>query len=131
MGVTHIDDGKAFLNLSRRIRNKLESSKGGLRVSEYLLQEGIPTADLYRGKPIEPVVYLVGGENVGTFFRIHEEKNELENLNAPGMTFDCLCLHKRKNRDDLFTVASLLGRIASLASVLELHATVSAPARSA
>jgi glutamate--cysteine ligase len=131
MGVTHVDSGSAFLKLSRRIRNKLESSKGGASVREYLLQEGIPTADLYRGKPIEPVVYLVGGENVGMFFRIHEEKNELENLNAPGMTFDCLCLHKLKNRDDLFKVASVLGRIASLASVLELHATAPASARSA
>ncbi|HSA58291.1 MAG TPA: glutamate--cysteine ligase [bacterium] len=144
MGVTHIDSGDAFLNLNRRIRNKLESSKGGSKVSEYLLQEGIPTADFYRGKPIEPVVYLVGGENVGTFFRIHEEKNELENLNAPGMAFACLCFHKVKpsangktyqltyeNRDQLFTVACLLGRLASLASVLERHDTALIPARSA
>ncbi len=144
MGVTHIDSGDAFLKLNRKTKNKLESSKGGSKVSEYLLQEGIPTADLYRGKPIEPVVYLVGGENVGTFFRIHEEKNELENLNAPGMAFACLCFHKVKpsangktyqlsyeNRDQLFTVACLLGRIASLASVLELKAATLAPAQSA
>lgn len=132
IGITHLDSGAKFLSLSRRIRNKLESAKGGQRVSEYLLQEGIPTADLYCGKPLEPVVYLVGGETIGTFFRIHEERSELDNLNTPGMSFACLCFHKveepkrsyrltYENKDQLFTVASLLGRVASLAATLELE----------
>lgn len=132
LGMTHVESGAQLRSLNRRLRNKLESSKGGRKVSAYLIQEGIPTADLYRGKPIEPVVYLVGGEAVGTFFRIHEEKNDMENLNAPGMSFACLCFHnlnnKRvapqltcENRDALFTVASLLGQVASLASIYELH----------
>ncbi len=130
MGIMHIDSGNQFLSLNRRLRNKLESSKGGVHVREYLLQEGIPTADLYRGKPLEPVVYLIGGEAIGTFFRIHEEKNEFENLNAPGMAFSCLCFHKvetpkksyqltYENKDQLFVIASFLGRIASLAAALE------------
>src|SRR3990167_1929221 len=81
LGVTHIDSGASLLAMNRRTRNKLESSKGGRRVSEYLLQEGIPTADFYLGKPLEPVVYLVGGMPIGAFFRIHGDKNEMENLN--------------------------------------------------
>lgn len=120
LGITHVHSGRELLALSRRLRNKLESAKGGIKVSEYLLQEGIPTADLHRGKPIEPVVYLIGGVAIGTFFRIHEEKTELENLNAPGMSFACLCAHKYENKDELLLVGSLLGRIASLASVCEL-----------
>lgn len=132
IGVTHIDSGKRFLELNRKTRNKLESAKGGQRVNEYILQEGIPTADFYRGKPLEPVVYLVGGEAAGTFFRIHEQKNEFENLNAPGMSFGCLCFHKMDsskcdltydNKDDLFLVTALLGRVASLAAALELKKT--------
>ena len=130
LGMTHIDSGSQLLTLNRRTRNKLESAKGGQHVSEYLLQEGIPTADLYHGKPLEPVVYLVGGEAIGTFFRIHEEKSDKESLNAPGMDFTCLCLHKvsapqkkyqltYNHKDQLYLVASLLGKIASLASVLE------------
>lgn len=120
IGMTHVESGAEILSMNRRLRNKLESSKGGQRVSEYLLQEGIPTADLHEGKPLEPVVYLVGGHPVGTFFRIHEQKNERENLNAPGMSFACLCLHKYENREQLLAVGSLLGRIASLAAAYEL-----------
>lgn len=133
MGLIHVESGEKLLQLNRKLRNKLESAKGGQKVSGYLLQEGIPTADFYRGKPLEPVVYLVGGETVGTFFRIHEEKNDMESLNAPGMAFSCLCFHKVKstsgktyqltydNKDSLFRVGALLGKTAALASVLELH----------
>lgn len=121
MGIIHIDSGDHLLRLNRKQRTKLTSSKGGQRVSEYLLQEGIPTADLYQGKPLEPVVYLVGGEAIGTFFRIHGGKNEMENLNAPGMELTCLCFHKVPN-DPLFTAAAFLGKVASLASVFELSA---------
>ncbi len=124
LGVTHITSGSQLLSLSRRLRNKLESAKGGQRISEYLLQEGIPTADAHQGKPLEPVVYLVGGETVGTFFRIHQEKNEMENLNAPGMSFTCLCFHKKPDADLLFTIGSFLGKVASLAAVLELNDAV-------
>ncbi len=131
LGVIHIESGDQLLKLNRRMRKKLESGKGNRRVNEYILQEGIPTADLFRGKPLEPVVYLVGGESVGTFFRIHEKKNEMESLNTPGMDFSCLCLHKveppkrnyqltYENKDELFQVAGLLGKIALLASLYEI-----------
>ncbi len=134
MGVTHIQSGEELETMNRRLRNKLSSAKGGRVVSEYILQEGIPTADLYRGKPLEPVAYLIGGEPIGTFFRINEEKNDMENLNSPGMTFGCLCLHKMEplpprkskqlsyeNTDDLFLVSGWLGKIASLATAYELN----------
>jgi glutamate--cysteine ligase len=130
LGIIHVESGEKLLSLSRKLRNKLEFSKGGKEVSEYLLQEGIPTADFYRGKPLEPVVYLVGGEMIGSFCRIHEGKDERESLNAPGMTFACICLHKvtatkswhlsYENSDQIFTVAALLGKVASLAAALEL-----------
>lgn len=137
MGMTHVETGKTLMELTRRMKNRLGSAKGGQKVSEYLLQEGIPTNDFYRGQPIEPVVYLVGGETVGTFFRIHEEKNRFENLNAPGMEFACLCYHKvappkksyqltYEHKEEMFQVTSLLGKIASLAAAQELAlATVS------
>lgn len=144
MGLIHVDSSEKLLQLNRKLRNKLESAKGGQKVSGYLLQEGIPTADFYKGKPLEPVVYLVGGEAVGTFFRIHEEKNEMESLNAPGMAFSCLCFHKVKpssngkvyqltyeNKDALLSVGAMLGKTAALASVLELHDARNLPARSA
>ncbi|QQR80407.1 MAG: glutamate--cysteine ligase [Deltaproteobacteria bacterium] len=135
MGITHIKSGKEILEMGRKLRNKLTSAKGGVKVSDYLLQEGIPTADFYKSKPVEPVVYLVGGNAVGTFFRIHEEKSDIESLNAPGMSFQCLCLHKfdenkksyhlcEGTKEDMFIATSLLGYVASLATAFELKELV-------
>ena len=35
----------------------------------------------------EPVIYAFGSNLVGGFYRLHEDKNNSENLNSPGMTF--------------------------------------------
>ena len=129
LGVLPIDSGNELLSLSRRLRDKLRYSKGGRPVTELLLQEGIPTADTLDGHPIEPVVYLIGGEPVGTFFRIHGEKNARENLNAPGMRFACICYHQIEpptaslsdpNKENLFRTADLLAKVASLAAAIEI-----------
>lgn len=131
LGQMHFDSAEEFLNLNRKARQKLASSKGGLQPSEYLIQEGVPTIDSFEGGPIEPILYFVGGESVGGFFRIHEKKDNRESLNAPGSRFDCLCFHKIEEQesgklvlrcedhDDFFTIALWLGKVATLAVGLE------------
>ncbi|MFO1520051.1 MAG: glutamate--cysteine ligase [bacterium] len=94
MGVTYFTSGEEVLTVNRKTRTKLLSSKGGGKVSEYLIQEGIVTADFYSGYPIEPVIYQVGETPIGGFFRLNEEKDEWSSLNTKGMAFSCLCLHK-------------------------------------
>jgi len=94
MGMAYFTSGEEVLNLNRRMRFKLTSSKGGNAVDRYMIQEGIVTADFYSGYPIEPVIYMVGSQEIGGFFRINEEKDEWSSLNTKGMAFSCLCLHK-------------------------------------
>lgn len=81
--------------------------------------------------PIEPVIYYVGGEPVGGFFRIHHDKDTRASLNTPGARFATLCFHKDsedvgkeidlhcKDHDDFFTIAKWLGKIACLAVGME------------
>jgi glutamate--cysteine ligase len=134
MAVMPIFSSDEVLKLNRRQRNKMNSAKGGGDVEEYLVQEGIPTRDFYQDHPLEPIVYLVGGHPVGSFFRINKEKNVYDNLNTKGMLFSCLCFHKLEetegangtvqlsceNSGDLFRIPSLLGQIATLAAQQEL-----------
>ncbi len=94
MGMAYFTSGEEILNMGRRMRFKLGSSKGGNAVDRYIIQEGIVTADFYSGYPIEPVIYMVGSQEIGGFFRINEEKDEWSSLNTKGMAFSCLCLHK-------------------------------------
>lgn len=130
LGVMHVESPEEILSLNRKARQKLTASKGGTVITEFLVQEGVMTVDAYEGAPIEPIIYYVGGESIGGFFRIHKGKDARSSLNAPGATFECLCFHKIEedkgnltldceDHDNLFVVAKWLGKIASLAAGME------------
>ncbi len=132
MGIMHVTSGEQVIDLGRKKRNKLIAGKGRPEVSDYMIQEGIPTVQSYEGNPLEPVVYLVSGQVVGQFFRIHASKSERDSLNSKGMRFGCLCSHKIKvdsemmpvdcdSPDDVRTVNGMIARIASYAMSLELE----------
>lgn len=130
MGLITVFSGDEILNLNRRKLNKLSSTKGGAITTDYLIQEGVPTIDFYSGYPIEPVIYVVGRRDVGGFFRIHPEKSGLESLNAPGMDFYCLCLHKLAEphesyfldctqKEQVVSLSRFLARLDALAVAIE------------
>lgn len=127
IGITHVSSGAEIKNMNKKGLKKLLAAKAGQAVSEFLIQEGIPTIDSFEGKVLEPVLYLVGGQPIGSFLRIHEKKGVRDNLNSPGMRFSCLCLHQYSCDKDtgeeeegrLFCLSSLLGRVASCAAGLE------------
>ncbi|OGQ47167.1 MAG: glutamate--cysteine ligase [Deltaproteobacteria bacterium RIFCSPLOWO2_02_FULL_46_8] len=132
MGLTHVESAEEVTSLNRKGKQKLTSSKGGITPTEFIIQEGIITIDSFEGAPIEPVLYHVGGEFVGGFFRIHEKKDARASLNAPGARFESLCFHKTKDtkqselvihckdHEHFFVIARWLGKIATLAAGLEL-----------
>lgn len=130
LGIVTVSSADEVLSLNRKKRSKLFSAKGSNQTSRFLVQEGIPTYDTYSGYPIEPVIYGVGENSVGGFFRLHEGKSAFESLNAPGMSFSCLCLHKLdephesyflncKDKQLLVTGSKFMARFASLAAAIE------------
>lgn len=132
MGIITANSGEEVAKLNRKKRAKLFSSKAGNAIESFIIQEGIPTLDTYSDYPIEPVIYGVGKQPIGGFFRIHESKNRYESLNAPGMSFSCLCLHKLDEphesefidctaKRDLIVCAKFLSRLAALAAAIECH----------
>ncbi|MBF0491766.1 MAG: glutamate--cysteine ligase [Deltaproteobacteria bacterium] len=132
MGVEYFSSAEEILEMNRRTRNKLLSAKGNNPVGSFLIQEGIVTADSYSGYPIEPVIYMVGENEIGGFFRINELKDEWSSLNSKGMAFSCLCLHKLDEpheghylkcpeKQTLLKLSFLLGKIAVLAAAREAY----------
>ncbi len=93
MGVMTACSGEGFLSMRAKDRKKMRRGKGGVEINEVIVQEGIPTSDTHNDCPVEPVIYIVGGEPVGGFYRINCEKTIRENLNSRGMTFSKLCFH--------------------------------------
>jgi len=74
-------------DLNPKPRNKMSVIKDGQEVSEVILQEGVPTYERMNDAVAEPVVYMIDRYVVGGFYRVHAERGNDENLNAPGASF--------------------------------------------
>lgn len=112
MAVMMVDDPEQLGSLNRKERTRMSTSKGGKQVTKAFIQEGVPTRETTTsGKTAETVVYLMGRQVIGGFYRVHENRGNNENLNAPGMHFEPMqpnYLH------------SVVARLAALAAAREL-----------
>ncbi len=91
MGIMTVRSGSEMLELNKKDRNKMHVIKEGTRVSEVIIQEGIPTIDLVDGKPAEPMIYMVDGLPAGGMYRVNGQRDAQNNLNAAGVEFTGMC----------------------------------------
>ena len=121
MGVMMVNDGDELLHLNRRQRKQMSATKGSRRLSRVLIQEGIYSADVMSNNAVaEPVIYMIGPFVVGGFYRVHAQRGQNENLNAPGMHFEPLAFTKSpENLPNRFYVYGVIARLAALAAARE------------
>ncbi|MBN8488467.1 MAG: glutamate--cysteine ligase [Burkholderiales bacterium] len=134
MGVMTVRDAKELDEINRRTRNKMDVVKDGQRVSQVIIQEGVPTYERVNEAVAEPVVYMIDRYVVGGFYRVHAERGIDENLNAPGASFVPLAFEKSNqlprpgekpgvSAPNRFYMYGVIGRLAMLAAAYELEAT--------
>lgn len=89
MTVRSIDE---LRTLNRKQRTSMAKSKGGVPVTQVIVQEGVYTFETFgpQANVAEPVIYLWGKRVAGGFYRIHQGRGRDENLNTPGMQFESL-----------------------------------------
>ena len=131
MGIMTVKSPEEAIELNRRQRNKMAVIKEGLAVDQVLVQEGVPTCEGINGATAEPVIYMIDHFVVGGFYRVHTQRGEEQNLNAPGMHFVPLAFEEACSLPDCsaqpdapvnrFYTYSVLGRLAALAASLELE----------
>ena len=132
MNAIPFNSADEFLSMNSNQRKKMHRAKGGIKVSEVMIQEGVITRDIVHGKIAEPVVYCIGRAAIGGFFRMHSERSERENLNTRGMTFaphlfcpmlldNCSKIKKSNITKDKITVYKFLTRLGVLAIGKELE----------
>jgi len=90
MGILTVHSGKEVLELNTKERRKMKAGKEKSQINSVIIQDGVSTKHKINGKTAESVIYSVAGKVVGGFMRIHDEKDEKANLNAPGAKFDVL-----------------------------------------
>ncbi len=128
MAVTMIQTPEELSQINRKRRTHMSTTKGGRSVNQVILQEGIPTIERcsHNGQQgsAEIVIYLIGQKVVGAFYRVHPERHQAANLNAPGMYFVPLanCKHKTATQKaDRFYPYTVVARLAQLAASHELQ----------
>jgi glutamate--cysteine ligase len=128
MGIMNVRSGSEILEMNKKDRNKMQVIKEGTKVSEVIVQEGIPSMDTVDGSPAEPMIYLVDGVPVGGMYRINPERDRYANLNAPGMRFAGMCDESEPPDCDRLPVTAchfraygLVAALAALAAPRELY----------
>lgn len=127
MGIMTAKSGEEIFQMNKKTRNKMDVIKEGARVSEVIIQEGVPTVNRVKDSPAEPMMYLVGGHTVGGAFRVNAERDHEGNLNARGMVFTGMCdeeesaeqMSRVKVSHCNFSVFSLVAELATLSASRE------------
>jgi glutamate--cysteine ligase len=134
MGIMTVRDAKEIDKLSPKTKARMATGQGGQAVSEVLIQEGVLTHERINSAVAEPVVYMMDRYVVGGFYRIHADRGEDENLNAPGSSFVPLAFEQSAQLPqpgvkpgasvpNRFYMYGVIGRLAMLAASYELEAT--------
>ncbi len=121
MGIMTVKSGDEMLEINKKIRNKMNIIKEGVQSTEVIIQEGVPTVDAVAGAPAEPMLYLVDGHAVGGAYRVNDQRDAQNNLNATGMRFVGMCDEGESRTDSHLALPpckfGALGLIAELASL--------------
>lgn len=120
MGIMTVRSGEEMLEINKKIRNKMNVIKEGVQSTEVIIQEGVPTVDVIAAAPAEPMLYLVDGYAVGGAYRVNDQRDAENNLNATGMRFVGMCdeaEHAHEHTPLPECQFGALGLIASLASL--------------
>jgi glutamate--cysteine ligase len=132
MGIMTVKDPSEVRELNRNQRKKMAVVKEGLEVHEVMVQEGVYTFETVDEAVAEPVVYLIDHFVVGGFYRVHTQRGQDENLNAPGMQFKPLAFAAPCSSPDpsdpgcppnRFYAYGVIARLAALAAAIELEQT--------
>ncbi|MBL8328516.1 MAG: glutamate--cysteine ligase [Rubrivivax sp.] len=134
LGLASLRDAKELDDLQGPALRRMRAVSDGRKVTEMLIQEGVPTYERVNQAVAEPVVYMVDRYVVGGFYRVHAERGIDESLNAPGSSFVPLAFSQAAqlpkpgekpgaSAPNRFYMYGVIGRLAMLAAAYELEAT--------
>lgn len=131
MGVMMAHSAEEVLDMNRKERTRMSTTKEGQKVTKVIIQEGVYTNETWgpEKRVAESVVYMIDKNVVGGFYRVHAKKGVSENLNSPGMQFErfafgdcCVSPDKAQSPDaqpNRFYTYGVIARLANLAAARE------------
>ena len=122
MGITNVRSGDDVVNMNKKDRNKMRCIKEGNPIKNVVLQEGVPTDEVFSGSFAEPLLYYIGQDIVGYLYRYNRRRSEYENLNVPGCGFIDVEHQIQGNKKHVW---GFISKLAVLASAQEAHKIIS------
>jgi len=134
MGIMTVRDVKELDDASFGARCRQGVPPGQPKVTEVIVQEGVPTYERVNDAVAEPVVYMIDRYVVGGFYRVHAERGIDETLSGPGTSYVPLAFAESHHlprpgekpgasAPNRFYMYGVIGRLAMLAASYELEAT--------
>lgn len=87
MGIITVTSGEEVLNLNKKKRSKMKKVKEGIEVSSVIIQEGVPTIDVFKSNPAEPLIYYIGNTPTCYLYRCNSRKDIYSSLNSTDCEF--------------------------------------------
>lgn len=129
MAVMMVQDAEELKTLNRKQRTRMSMAKGGKNVTKAIIQEGVYSFETVGedNAVAEPVLYMIGRNVVGGFYRVHKNRGSNENLNSPGMNFEPLPISDPCNmpchgnlKASPFYAYGVIARLATLGAAREM-----------
>lgn len=119
MGIMSIEDNFNFTKLNRKDKNKMATIKDGWKVNKLIVQEGVESIlKTPEGHTAEPVIYSIGNNIIGGFYRVNNIKGIHDNLNSNGMYFTQMA--PQDIATPIFFSYALLAKLSIIAAKNEL-----------
>ncbi|NUY39702.1 glutamate--cysteine ligase [Wolbachia endosymbiont of Litomosoides brasiliensis] len=87
MGIITAASGEEVLTLNKKKRHKMRKVKEGIEINSVIIQEGVPTVDVFEHSPAEPLIYYIGDIPTCFLYRCNSRKDVYSNLNSADCKF--------------------------------------------
>ncbi|AZU37383.1 glutamate--cysteine ligase [Wolbachia endosymbiont of Bemisia tabaci] len=119
MGIITATSGEEVLNLNKKKRSKMKKVKEGIEVSSVIIQEGVPTIDVFKCSPAEPLIYYIGNTPTCYLYRCNSRKDTYSSLNSTDCEF--YDISQENKTLPLWNIVSKLAVLALAVEIKSFH----------
>ncbi|MDR2978695.1 MAG: glutamate--cysteine ligase [Rickettsiales bacterium] len=121
MGIITATSGEEVLSLNKKKRNKMKKIKEGIEVSSVIIQEGVPTIDVFEHSPAEPLIYYIGNTPTCYLYRCNSRKGIYSSLNSTDCKFHDVSQAVENKTLSLWNMVSKLAVLALAVEMRSFH----------
>ncbi|MDD9331235.1 MAG: glutamate--cysteine ligase [Wolbachia sp.] len=121
MGIITATSCEEILNLNKKKRNKMKKIKEGIKINSVIIQEGVPTIDIFKESTAEPLMYYIGKTPACYLYRYNKRKDVYSSLNATDCKFHDVSKVIEEKTLSFWNIVSKLAVLALAVEISSFH----------